>query len=265
MVNPKTEWNEINKFIKFGLKFKRLQELESKLEINTSLKSLTKADTFSISVDCVIFGYDESKLSILLIDCNMDPFKGKMSLIGELINKEETLEEAAERILFQTTGLKDIYMEQVSVFSKTDRHPLGRVISVSFYALLKTDNHILNDSAHKNLQWFPLKDIKDLAFDHNLILNDCVQRLRRRLRERPIGFSLLPKKFTLIQLQKLYEIILDVKLDKRNFRRKLDSTQLLIDLDENQQDVAHRPAKLFSFDYNLYKIKKENRTLKFDL
>ena len=219
----------------------------------------------AVSVDCVIFGYDEKELNVLCIDCNMPPHIGKKSLIGDLVNSDETLDEAGQRILKQRTGLSNLYIEQVSAFSKIDRHPLGRVISVAYYSLIRIKNYELIDNENKHLEWIPISKIEDLAFDHNDILDDCLDRLKRRLKERPIGFKLLPKKFTLIQLQRLYEIILGISLDKRNFRRKLQSTDLLIDLNENQTDVSHRPAKLYSFDSEKYKVRKSSQPLRFDL
>ncbi|MBT8233388.1 MAG: NUDIX domain-containing protein [Saprospiraceae bacterium] len=233
--------------------------------INTWISDLNSDAKAAVSVDCVIFGYDEKELNVLLIDCNMPPHLGKKSLIGDLVKSHETLDEAGLRILEQRTGLSDLYIEQVRAFSELGRHPLGRVISIAYYALIKIKNYEIKDSENKQLQWVPLSKISELAFDHNKILNDCYAQLKRRLRERPIGFSLLPKKFTLIQLQKLYEIILGLELDKRNFRRKLQSTGLLIDLNENQTDVSHRPAKLFSFDYEEYRKKKTFQSISFDI
>ena len=239
--------------------------INSKENINTWIRDLNSDAKSAVSVDCVIFGYDEKELNVLSIDCNMPPHIGKKSLIGDLVKVHETLDQAGQRILKQRTGIEDLYMEQVSAFGNPNRHPLGRVISIAYYSLLRIRNYEIVDNEDKHLEWIPISKINTLAFDHNEILSVCLSRLRKRLKERPIGFSLLPKKFTLIQLQKLYEIILGFELDKRNFRRKLHSTELLIDLNEFQQDVSHRPAKLFSFDYEKYNAMKEKQTLKFDL
>jgi len=195
----------------------------------------------------------------------MPPHTGKKSLLGDLVKENENLDNAGQRIIKQRTGIDNLYIEQVSAFSAPNRHPLGRVISIAYYSLVRIKNYEIIDNNNKHLAWIPISEIKEMAFDHNEILRVCLSRLRRRLKQRPIGFSLLPKKFTLIQLQRLYEIILGFDLDKRNFRRKLYSTELLIDLEEVQQDVSHRPAKLFSFDYVKYYAKKEKQTLKFDL
>jgi 8-oxo-dGTP diphosphatase len=233
--------------------------------INTWISELNSDAKAAISVDCVIFGYNEKELSVLQIECNMPPHEAKMSLIGDLVKSYETVDEAANRILEKITGLSDLYLEQVQTFSDPNRHPLGRVISVAYYSLIKTDKYELIDKEHKHLQWVPITSTEEMAFDHQQIMNLCYNRLKKRLRERPVGFSLLPKKFTLIQLQRLYEIILGIKLDKRNFRRKLKATGLLKDLGEVQQDVSHRPAKLYTFDYERYAEMENSNVLKFDI
>ena len=233
--------------------------------INTWLSELNSDAKAAVSVDCVIFGYNEKEISVLQIECNMPPHEGKMSLLGDLVKAHETLDQAAARVLEKITGLSNLYLEQVQAFSQPDRHPLGRVISIAYYSLIKKDAYELIDKEHKHLQWVPISEISDMAFDHKHIIDACYAQLKRRIREKPIGFSLLPKKFTLIQLQRLYEIILDIELDKRNFRRKLNNTELLIDIGEMQVDVAHRPAKLYSFDHELYESKRIRRELKFDL
>ncbi len=233
--------------------------------INTWISELNSDAKAAISVDCVIFGYNEKELSVLQIECNMPPHEAKMSLIGDLVKSYETVDEAANRILEKITGLSDLYLEQVQTFSDPNRHPLGRVISVAYYSLIKTDKYELIDKEHKHLQWVPITSTEEMAFDHQQIMNLCYNRLKKRLRERPVGFSLLPKKFTLIQLQRLYEIILGIELDKRNFRRKLKATGLLKDLGEVQQDVSHRPAKLYTFDYERYAEMENSNVLKFDI
>ncbi len=233
--------------------------------INTWISELNSDAKAAVSVDCVIFGYNEKELSVAQIECNMPPHIGKMSLLGDLVKSHETLKEAAARVLEKITGLSDLYLEQVQAFSTPDRHPLGRVISIAYYTLIRMDDYELLDKENKHLQWVPINDITEMAFDHNEIIKVCHERLKKQLREKPIGFSLLPKKFSLIQLQKLYEIILEIELDKRNFRRKLQNADILIDLAETQSDVSHRPAKLYSFDHERYSKLKADNGLKFDL
>lgn len=223
--------------------------------INTGLQKISPSYLMAVSVDCVIFGYGEGKLKVLLLECAMDPFIGKYSLVGDLVKQDEDLSEAAQRILGARTGLKDVYLEQVKTFGAPDRHPLGRVVTVAYYSLVKIDQvKVELGKLERGSIWYELHDglPDDMAFDHKLILHECHDRLKRQLREKPIGFSLLPKKFTLNQLQSLYEAVLDIELDKRNFRRKLKNIEVLVDLGETQQDVAHRPASLYSFDHQLY-------------
>ncbi len=235
--------------------------------INTWLSHLHEETKFSISVDCVIFGYDEAALKVLLMDCNMPPYEGKKSLIGDLLQKQETTDEAAKRILENRTLLTDLYLEQVNVYSNPFRHPLGRVITLAYYSLINIEDYEnqIVDAENKQLEWKTLATIDDLAFDHLEIVKDAYARLQRTVREVPIGFSMLPKKFSLIQLQNFYETVLDIELDRRNFRRKLMALGLLIDLKEFQDNVAHRPAKLYSFDFEKYKQKKNIGTLNFEI
>lgn len=210
----------------------------------------------AFSVDCVIFGYGEEGLKILLVECNLEPFIGKWSLLGDFVSHTEDLQTAAYRVLKRYTGLEDIFLEQVATFGEKGRHPLGRVITTAYYALMKLqayNNSVATDGLA--VRWFPLHEIPPLAFDHGEILSSCHAKLQKSLRERPIGFELLPRMFTLSQLRTLYEVVLGISLDKRNFRRKLGSLNILVDTGINQSDVSHRPAKLYSFDYAAYQEK----------
>lgn len=234
--------------------------------INTGLSKIDPNYLMAVSVDCVIFGYGDGKLKVLLLECAMEPFVGKFSLVGELVKQNENIDDAAKRILSERTGLTNVYLEQVKAFGEPDRHPLGRVITIAYYSLVKIDStKIQLGKQEKRAVWHELSDvIPELAFDHNHILQECHERLKRQLREKPIGFSLLPKKFTLNQLQSLYEAVLEIELDKRNFRRKLKNIGILVDLGETQQDVAHRPAGLYSFDHDLY-LERTDAGLQFEL
>lgn len=227
--------------------------------INTWLDQIHHEYKTAVSVDCVIFGYDHTGLKVLLIPCDMPPFEKTLSLLGDLVHPNETTDQAAHRVLSTRTGLDDIYLEQVQVFSDLERHPLGRVITVSYFSLIKLNgNALMKISGNHNLEWKNVQDIVELAFDHKLIMNTCLERLRRNLREHPIGFKLLPSIFTLNQLQTLYEIVLGVELDKRNFRRKLGHLQILKPTGELQKDVSHRPAKLYYFDQKEYEERIQN-------
>lgn len=208
----------------------------------------------AFSVDNIIFGFDEGDLKVLLIKRGTIPFKGKWALPGDLVYPNENLETAANRILEELTGLKEVYLEQVKSFGAVNRHPLGRVITIAYYSLIKISGYVVTPSSFaKKAKWHSIADVKDLAFDHNEILKACFQKLRQQIRTRPVGFELLPPKFTLTELQHLYEAILETKLDKRNFRKKIMSMNLLVDLNETQEGVAHRPAKLYQFDQEKYK------------
>ena len=208
----------------------------------------------SFSVDCVIFGYGDDNLKILLVECNLPPFIGKWSLLGDFIRDDEDLDNAARRVLEHYTGLGHVYLEQVGTYGDQGRHPLGRVITTAYYSLMMIQNYRSQASTNGlTVRWFDVNDLPELAFDHSCIIRNCHARLQQSLRERPIGFELLPKEFTLSQLRRLYETVLGIELDKRNFRRKLRSLDLLEDTEMLQSDVAHRPAKLFRFNYEKYK------------
>jgi len=212
----------------------------------------------AISVDCVIFGYDKHDLKVLLVKSDMPIYKDKYSLLGDLLRQDENTDQSAIRVLEKHTGLSGLYMKQVCTFSNVDRHPEGRVITVAYYSLVQLNEDLEKLILHNpNLKWEKVSDIVELAFDHILVFEKCLKKLRYGLREKPIGFNLLPEKFTLKQLQNLYESVLDIEIDKRNFRRKLKSINLLVDVNENETDVSHRPAKLYSFDKSRYSTKKK--------
>jgi 8-oxo-dGTP diphosphatase len=205
-----------------------------------------------MSVDCVIFGYTDADLYIALRECNMPPYEGGYSLVGDLLKNDEDLDSAAYRIVSERTNLKNIFLEQVQCFSKLHRHPLGRVVTVAYYSLVKIDDYHALEIKDSTLIWKNVNEVTNLAFDHNIILETCLNTLRKQIKEHPIGFNLLPKKFTINQLQQLYEVVLGITFDKRNFRRKLKSLKVLKDINETEKDVAHRPAKLYTFDLEKY-------------
>ena len=215
----------------------------------------------AVSVDCVIFGWDGSEeLKVLLIQRARDPFAGQWALPGGFVEMEESLEEAALRELKEETGVQDVFIEQLYTFGKPGRDPRTRVISVAYFALVNLPEHpVRADSDASQAQWFGLSEIPNLAFDHREILNTALKRLRAKIRYQPIGFELLPDKFTLSQLQSLYESILGVqKLNKRNFRTRILKMGVLKEVGR-QTGVAHRPATLYSFDKEKYeKLLAEN-------
>jgi 8-oxo-dGTP diphosphatase len=212
----------------------------------------------ALTVDCVVFGFDETELKVLLIERALDPFKGKWALPGGFVRVEETLDEAARRELEEEAGLKNVFLEQLYTFGTVDRDPRERVVSVAYYALVKLAAHATRAATDAaDARWFPISKVPRLAFDHADILSTALARLKGKVRYEPIGFELLPPKFTLSQLQGLYETVLGSDLDKRNFRKKVLSFGLLIPLKETQMTGRHRPAQLFRFDMDKYeKLKK---------
>lgn len=207
----------------------------------------------AFSVDNVIFGFDGGDLKVLLIQRGAAPFKGKWALPGDLVYPNENLETAAERVLEQLTGLRGVYLEQVKAFGAVNRHPLGRVITIAYYSLIKISDYTVTPASFaQSARWHSIAEVGELAFDHNEILDTCLRQLQHKVRNAPVGFELLPPKFTLTELQQLYEAILATKLDKRNFRKKILAMGLLLDLNQLQENVAHRPAKLYQFDRDNY-------------
>ena len=208
----------------------------------------------ALTIDCVVFGFDEADLKLLLIQRDLEPFQGQWALPGGFVHPDETIEEAARRELQEETGISRIYLEQLYTFGAIDRDPRERVVSVAHYALVKLSDHRVKAStdAHR-AAWFEVSDLPELAFDHDAIVAVALRRLKGKVRYAPIGFELLPPKFTLTQLQRLYEAILEKSLDKRNFRKKILSMNVLIALDEIEEDVAHRAARMYRFDERKYR------------
>lgn len=207
----------------------------------------------AVTTDCVIFGFDEEELKVLLIERGIEPFSGKWALPGGFMNMEEDAETCARRILKKETDLEDIFMEQLYTFTSTERDPRYRVISIAYFALVKRNDYNAIAGLDTNtVQWFDLKDIPELAFDHNKILEMAIDRLKGKIKYQPIGFELLPDKFTLPDLHKVYETVLQEPLDRRNFRKKILSFNLLIDTGELQRGAKNRAPKLYQFDKHKY-------------
>lgn len=207
----------------------------------------------ALTVDCVVFGLDDKELKVMLIQRDLAPFEGKWALPGGFVRVDETLDQAARRELEEETGLRHVFLEQLYTFGDVDRDPRERVVSVAYYALVNLSGHEVKAATDaRDAAWFGIHDVPSLAFDHGEILQTALERLRGKLRYQPVGFELLPKKFTLSQLQHLYELVLERELDKRNFRKRVLGMDLLIETDEVQQDVAHRAARLYRFDERKY-------------
>jgi len=217
------------------------------------LEKISHLDYFNIalSVDCVIFAYDEKELKVLVIKSDLEEFSGMYSLLGDLVRLDEDLDAASYRILRERTGMEDVFLEQVHTFGSINRHPSGRVVTTAYYSLIDVKHHNLRLN-NNELHWHSVKGIKKMAFDHKTILDTCLNRLREQSMEHPVVFNLLPEKFSLRELQELYESILSVELDRRNFRKKIAIKDWLVDLNQMEEDVPHRPGKL-------YKLKPEFR------
>jgi 8-oxo-dGTP diphosphatase len=207
----------------------------------------------ALTVDIVVFALDEEDLQVMLIQRDLAPFEGRWALPGGFVRIDETLEEAARRELQEETGLKEIFLEQLYTFGELERDPRERVVTVGYYGLVNLKGHDVRPSTDaRNAAWFAVNDLPELAFDHDQILTTAHQRLRGKVQYQPIGFELLPEKFTLRQLQHLYEVILDRELDKRNFRKKVLAMEIVKETNEIEKDVAHRAARLYRFDKRKY-------------
>ena len=227
---------------------------------NTGLKTaaiekISHKEYFNIavSVDCVIFGYDEKQLKVLLIKSDLKEFEGLWSLLGDLVTPNENLDDAPYRVLVERTGLRDVYLEQVHSFGDIHRHPSGRVVTTAYYSLVNIKSHKLNLTDNE-LHWHNVAELNTMAFDHKLILDTCLQRLQEKVLEHPVVFNLLPEKFSLRELQDLYQAILGQELDRRNFRKRINLKNWLVDLNEMEEDVPHRPGKLYKLKSGLKRV-----------
>lgn len=218
----------------------------------------------AMTADSVIFGFDGQNLKILLIRRGIEPFKGKWALPGGFLRMDETIEQCALRELKEETSFEQAYMEQFGVFSDIDRDPRGRIITTAFYALVRRQEVIGGDDAAE-ARWFGLDEIPNLAFDHDRILRVAMQRLREDLHFRPIGFELLPQQFTMPQLQRLYESILLIRFDRRNFTKKMLASGIIETTGEKEESHSHRSASFYRFNIERYQDlkSKHNFNLEF--
>ncbi len=215
--------------------------------------------TIKLSVDAVVFGYEEGSISVLLIKRKYEPFKGKWAIPGGFVKNEESLEDAVERELQEETGIKINYLEQLYTFGKPPRDPRGRVVSVAYFGLVRPNTfRIVASTDAEQVQWFTIHEIPQLSFDHKEILNTAIERLRAKITYEPIGFELLDKKFPFSDLEKLYTTLLGRPIDRRNFRKKIIGLNVLDELDEKVSKGSGRPANLFQFNQKRYfQLKKE--------
>ena len=208
----------------------------------------------ALTVDCVVFGLDDEDLKVLLVERGLEPFRGQWALPGGFVHLDETPDEAALRELREEAGLIAVFLEQLYTFGEVARDPRERVVTVAYYALVKLSDHRVQAATDASAaDWHRAARLPPLAFDHARIVETALKRLQGKVRYEPIGFELLPPKFTLSQLQKLYETILARPLDKRNFRKKILGMDLLVELNEVQQGVPHRAARLYRFDEKRYR------------
>jgi hypothetical protein len=227
-------------------------------------KYYTRFDQIYVAVDCIIFGFLDNQLKILLLTRDFEPSLGNSSLIGGFVRRDESLDDAAARILHDLTGLENVFLEQLYSYGEVDRDPGERVISVSYYALLKVQDL---DHAHvekHGARWCNIGECNELIFDHNVMVDNALVRLRSRAKSQPIGFELLPRKFTIPQLQMLYEAIYQKKLDNRNFRKKLLGMDLLEKLGTKDKSTSKKGAYLYRFDRKRYNMLVQDGFL-FDL
>jgi ADP-ribose pyrophosphatase YjhB (NUDIX family) len=225
------------------------------------LSSYKSHQKILVAVDCIIFGFDGNVLKALLIKRGFQPEKGKWSLMGGFINKDESADEAAARILYQLTGMNNVYMEQLYTFSDTDRDAAGRVISIAYFALINIRDYSEQLQLEHEAKWFPLNKIPPLIFDHRKMVLKAKDMLQHKVANHPIGFELLPQKFTLPQLQSLYEAIYETPLDKRNFSKKILSLGILNKLNEKEKESSRKGAFYYVFD-NLKYAKMQSNGIK---
>ncbi len=222
--------------------------------MNTHSKTVYYQEAFPIlmAVDCVIFGFDRQELKLLLFKRKIEPFKNEWSVIGSFVSPTEGVKESAIRVLEEYTGLSNIFMDSLNCYGEIDRDPGARVVSQAFFALIRLGEEEAQMVETHQANWFGLNSIPPLILDHNQMVKDSLEKLRRKTRYQPIGFELLPEKFTIPQLQSLYEAIYQRQLDRRNFRKKILSMNILEKLSEKDKSTSKKGAYLYRFDSKRY-------------
>jgi 8-oxo-dGTP diphosphatase len=218
-----------------------------------------------ITIDCAVFGYDNGSLEVLLIQHGEGISIGEWGLPGGWITEKEHVRDAAHRLLQKVTGVDNVYLKQLKAFGAPNRYPAARIVTIGYYALIKRADYKITAGGNTyDARWFRIGDLPELAFDHDKILKYAIKKLRKKVRKAPIGFSLLPKKFTLLELMHLYEEILGYEMDKPNFRRKFLNMKLLKELPEKQKNTKYRAAQLYEFDPEIYqKLTKKGFNFEF--
>jgi len=205
-----------------------------------------------VSVDCIIFGFDDNQLKILIGRRQMDPGRGEWSLYGGFVRNDESLDQAAYRTLYELTGLRNVYMRQVGAFGSVDRDPGERVVSIAYYALIKVKDYDENLMKKHDVEWVNVDDIPQLFSDHNEMVRQARSVMKRKIRTEPVGFNLLPDLFTLTQLQRLYEAVSGQTLDKRNFRKRIKDMEFIEKTELVDKVSSKRGAALFRFNQRVY-------------
>lgn len=205
-----------------------------------------------VATDCVIFGFDEGNLKLLIFKRRVKPLMDVWSLIGSIVRHEEDVQDAAKRVLKEFTGLDGVFMEELKSYGKADRDPGARCISIAQYALIRISEYDKELVKRHGADWYDIDEVPELVLDHNQMVKDALERIKRKARYKPIGFELLPEKFTIPQLQRLYEAVYREQLDARNFRKKVLSLNVLIKLNEKDKSTSKRGAFLYKFDYKNY-------------
>lgn len=212
----------------------------------------TDKDKMYVATDCIIFGFDDGNLKLLIFRRRVEPLKGVWSLIGSFVRIDEDVKDAAKRVLKEITGLENVFMEELRAYGSAQRDPGFRCISIGQYALMRINDYDKELVEKHGANWYDIDEVPELVLDHGKMVEDALLRIRRKARYKPIGFELLPEKFTIPQLQQLYEAIYRTKLDSRNFRKKVLSLNVLIKLDEKDKSSSRRGAFLYKFDHTMY-------------
>ena len=219
------------------------------IDVSTYYKNNPK---FFVGIDCIIFGFEKEQLSLLLLQRNFEPAKGQWSLMGGFVQENESADDAAKRVLYELTGLKDVYMEHIGAFGKINRDPGERVISLAYYALINTNKYDRELVQQHNAYWVNIDEIPDLIFDHNQMVEKARTAMKEKASTAPIGFNLLPELFTLTQLQSLYEAIYGEPMDKRNFRKRIADMGYIEKTDKIDKTGSKRGAYLYKFNDKAY-------------
>jgi 8-oxo-dGTP diphosphatase len=250
-MSKKTDKNAIKKSLDISqTENQKVPPLEEVLGGAASETSIHEFEKPSLTVDCVVFGYDLKELKILLVNRKKAPYKDSWALPGGFLNVEESFEQCVERVLATKTGIVNLFVEQLYTFGRVNRDERGRVISVAYFALVNPHNYqLINGLANNEIQWFSYTELpQNLAFDHVDIIKLAHERLQNKVRYQPVGFNLLDKTFTLPELQRLYETILDKKIDRRNFRKKMLELGIIKTTGERREGTPNRQPDIYEFD-----------------